>query len=340
MAPPRWVNRPEGSNWGDFGPDDELGRLNLITPDKVLAGAKEVREGLSFCLSLPLDMPAAVRGDRFPPRLFATGHDHGAMNLPFDHSYPGSTGVFCDDAVEMCLQFSTQWDALSHVGAQFDADGDGVAETVYYNGWRGGEHVLGHAEAEALGKPAGAHRLGVETYAEKAIQSRGVLLDFERHFGPQQRALRYAELKGLLDADGIEVAPGDILCLHSGMARLIVESDGLAEEAAVRQHGAELDGSDPELLKWIADSGVAAIVADNFAVERLQTLDPQGERRPLLPIHELCLFKLGIPLGELWWLSPLAQALAERRRHHFLLTAPALRLPRAVGSPVTPVATI
>ena len=47
-----------------------------------------------------------------------------------------------------------------------------------------------------------------------------------------------------------------------------------------------------------------------------------------------------MPLGELWWLTPLAEALAERGRHHFLLTAPALRLPRAVGSPVTPVATI
>ena len=34
----RWKHRPEGSNWGDFGPDDQLGRLNLLTPEKVRAG--------------------------------------------------------------------------------------------------------------------------------------------------------------------------------------------------------------------------------------------------------------------------------------------------------------
>lgn len=53
----RWVKRPDGSTWGDFGADDQLGRLNLLTAEKVLQGAAEIREGLSFCLSLPLDMP-------------------------------------------------------------------------------------------------------------------------------------------------------------------------------------------------------------------------------------------------------------------------------------------
>jgi hypothetical protein len=52
---PRWKRRPEGSTWGDFGPDDELGRLNLVTPAKVLQGIAEVRSGRNFCLSLPLD---------------------------------------------------------------------------------------------------------------------------------------------------------------------------------------------------------------------------------------------------------------------------------------------
>jgi hypothetical protein len=48
----RWKHRPEGSNWGDFGPNDELGRLNLLTPDKVLQGVAEVREGRSFWITL------------------------------------------------------------------------------------------------------------------------------------------------------------------------------------------------------------------------------------------------------------------------------------------------
>jgi len=45
MTSPRWRNRPDGSNWGEFGPDDECGRLNLLTPAKVLQGIAEVREG-------------------------------------------------------------------------------------------------------------------------------------------------------------------------------------------------------------------------------------------------------------------------------------------------------
>ena len=56
----RWKHRPEGSNWGDFGDDDQLGSLNHITPDRVCAAVGEVREGLSFCLSLPLDFPGGT----------------------------------------------------------------------------------------------------------------------------------------------------------------------------------------------------------------------------------------------------------------------------------------
>jgi len=49
----RWERRPEGSTWGDWGEDDELGRINLITSGKVLEGVREVQAGKSFCLSLP-----------------------------------------------------------------------------------------------------------------------------------------------------------------------------------------------------------------------------------------------------------------------------------------------
>ena len=56
-ATPRWTRRPQGSNWGDFGPDDQQGRMNLITPEVRLAAMREVREGKLFVLSLPLDFP-------------------------------------------------------------------------------------------------------------------------------------------------------------------------------------------------------------------------------------------------------------------------------------------
>jgi len=60
----RW---PSGGNSGPrihlgrLRDDDELGRVNLITPEKVLQGVREVEAGVSFCLSLPLDYPAAPR---------------------------------------------------------------------------------------------------------------------------------------------------------------------------------------------------------------------------------------------------------------------------------------
>ena len=67
----RWKNRPNGSNWGDFGENDELGRLNLIDEAKVMQGANEIKVGKTFCLSLPLDFPGGnvLSPVRYPPEL-------------------------------------------------------------------------------------------------------------------------------------------------------------------------------------------------------------------------------------------------------------------------------
>jgi hypothetical protein len=90
----------------------------------------------------------------------------------------------------------------------------------------------------------------------------------------------------------------------------------------------------------VADSQVAALVADNYAVEGLLGRDPDESRHSFLPLHHLCLFRLGVPLGEMWFMDELAKWLRENNRSRFLLTAPPLRLPGAVGSPLTPVATV
>ena len=84
---------------------------------------------------------------------------------------------------------------------------------------------------------------------------------------------------------------------------------------------------DESLLEWIADSQISALVADNYAVEGLVGGKRPEGRHSLLPIHHLCLFKLGVPLGELWYLHELAAWLREHDRSRFLLTAPPLRLP-------------
>ena len=80
----RWKVRPTGSNWGDFGEDDQLGRLNLVTPERRRAAAQEVREGIAFCLSLPLDCPATVLNPRrFPPQIsYSMRGEDPVVNFP------------------------------------------------------------------------------------------------------------------------------------------------------------------------------------------------------------------------------------------------------------------
>src|SRR5437588_515402 len=254
---PRWHLRPEGSTWGDFGPNDQLGRLNLLTPEKVRQGVAEVREGRTFCLSLPLDYPggSVLNPRRHPPVLRPTRRSNGPnFNYVLARDDPNMTDVVNDDLVVMHLQYSTQWDSLAHVGSLFDADGDGVPEPCFYNGFRAGVDIVGPSDIEDSGPTAEprstsqANALGVERMAEACCQGRGVMID----------------------------------------------------------------------LPALAQAGCCAA----------------------LPLHEHCLFKLGVNLGELWYLTPLAKWLRENKRYRFLLTAPPLRLPGAVGSPATPIATV
>jgi kynurenine formamidase len=142
-----------------------------------------------------------------------------------------------------------------------------------------------------------------------------------------------------MKSQGAVVEPGDMVCFHTGFGRKIMAMNRQPDHHTLHNSCAALDGRDPRLQEWVYDSGVAALISDNFAVERYPSKTGTG-RRPLLPLHELCLFKLGIHLGELWWLSELADYMRAAGRTRFLLTAPPLRLPGAVGSPATPIATV
>jgi kynurenine formamidase len=349
MMSRRWRHRPEGANWGDFGDDDRIGRLNLLTPERVRRAAEEVKEGRAFCLSLPLDLPggSTLNPHRHPPRLLAAERRPGASNYLFalGDEKPGATDVLCDDAVLLFTQYSTQWDALGHVGQRFDADGDGVAEHVFYNGWRAPEDFSPPSAPgpDGLRTGAKAHALGIDRMAETAVQGRGVLVDLRHHRCPRGGgAVGGAELLGIMAADGAAVEPGDILCLRTGFAELLIEMEGRPDHDQLHAGCAVLDGRDPALLDWISRSGVAAIAADNYAVEAYPARPCEAGRDSCaaLPLHEHCLFKLGLPLGELWHFGELAGWLRAAGRSRFLLTAPPLRLPGAVGSPVTPVATV
>ena len=118
----RWKHRPPNSNWGEFGPDDQRGRMNYVTREKVLQGAAEVKEGRTFCLSLPLDYPGGnvLNPRRNPPRLAPTVRAGKANSLLRFGDENRAHRVVCDDLVLLTLQYSTQWDSLP-TSAQFDA---------------------------------------------------------------------------------------------------------------------------------------------------------------------------------------------------------------------------
>jgi kynurenine formamidase len=349
MTNPRWKLRPKGSTWGDFGVDDQLGRLNLLTPEKVLQGIAEVKLGKSFCLSLPLDYPGGnvLSPRRFPPKLAPTMRgDKPNMAFPLSKEDPRLVDVACDDLVVMHLQYSTQWDSLAHVGAQFDVDGDGKPEMVFYNGFRAGEDVVGPIDYRdggeiKIGEHVGAKKLGIENVATTCVQGRGVMVDLEAHYGREKSTTSYDDLMRVIEKDDVIVEKGDMVCLRTGFADVLLELNRNPDAHTVHNVCAALDGTDEKLLQWITDSGIVAIFADNYAVERLPRIRPcEHDHCEGAPLHMHCLFRLGVYLGEMWLLSELADWLRANKRSRFLLTAPPLRLPGAVGSPATPVATV
>ncbi len=336
---PHWINRPDGSNWGEFGADDQLGTLNYIGDAERRAAAGEIRDGRAFCLSLPLDLPGrlSLNPRRKPPRLAPTClGDTPYINYPLSEVDPLLRDVLSDDQVLLSTQYSTQWDSLAHVGALFDADGDGVAERCYYNGHRADVDVLGSGAEGEHGSYA--RRLSVSEMARTPVQGRGVLIDFTRHFGIERVVVNRSMLEEVIAAQGVELRRGDILMLRTGYAEALWDMQGQPDPERLSRTGAVLDGTDAALKEWITESRIAAIAADNYAVENPDT-DPHACCLRL-PLHHHCLFKLGMPLAELWYFRDLAKALEASGRSAVFLTAPPLYLRGAIGSPVTPVATI
>jgi kynurenine formamidase len=314
--------------------------MNLLNAEGRLRAVKEVKAGRAFCLSHPLDRPGGnvLNVSRYAPVFHPVKRDGLVyFNLAFQQADPRFTDVGSDEAVMLYTQYSTHWDGFPHKGSLFDADGDDVPEKVFYNGYQ----IVDGAGRGTQGE-LGAVALGIQGMAETGVQGRGVMIDLRHHLNDERVEVGYDRLEMIMKVDGVRVEKGDIVCIHTGLGQLIRDAKGKLDPS-IRRACAVLDGYDKRLLEWIADSGLAAIASDNLAVERSSTLgaDPRlPHRGPALPLHEHCLFKLGIHLGELWYLTELAAWLRQNRRSCFLLTAPPLRLPGAAGSPVTPVATV
>ncbi len=175
--------------------------------------------------------------------------------------------------------------------------------------------------------------------AKKCLQGRGVMIDLFAHFGRRKHAVTYDDLMRVMAADGIKIEPGDFVCLRTGFDEVIFEQKGKPTEEAMHQTCTGLDGSDTKLHQWITESKLVALMADNYAVE-VHNAPLKPGQCAALPLHQHCLFKTGVNLGEIWRLSELADWLRANNRSRFLMTAPPLNLPGAVGSPANAIATV
>src|SRR5258708_21318267 len=177
--------------------------------------------------------------------------------------------------------------------------------------------------------------------AAAGVQGRGVMIDLEAHFGRGEKFVSFDELMGIMEADKVTVEEGDLVCFRTGYDRVILGMNKNPDAATLAASPcAALDGRDERLLNWITKSGAVALISDNRAVEASPSRPGEEDHCASLPIHAHCLFKLGACLGEIWWLSELADWLRTNNRSRFLLTAPPLRLPGAVGSPANAIATV
>ncbi len=188
--------------------------------------------------------------------------------------------------------------------------------------------------------PSGAHRLGIQNAAAHGIQGRGVLVDLLSPFGEDRHLVGYDDLMRVMEAQDVTVEESGHPLPLTGFTDVIMHMDGNPDGDVLARTCAVLDGRDTRLLNWIADSRISALVADNYAVEQLPAAGSRRPRRRPCRCTITASSSWACRWVKLWWLSALAAHLKAAGRSRFLLTAPPLRLPRAVGSPVTPIATV
>jgi kynurenine formamidase len=311
------ADAPPGSAWGVFGRDDQIGTLNLLTPERRAAAAGLARRGATFNLDLPLDLPATpFFAHRAPPTHRLVGRRDGNSR---------------DDYLDgFALQYSSQWDGLRHMRSPRHG---------FYN-WTSDADVDDVVDG----------RLGIHHVAGHGIVGRGVLLDVARHLEARgdapapdaRRELPTALLDEVARAEGVELRVGDVLLLRTGVGAM------LHAEAAAGKRSAQprTDYAGPGLeasgatLAWLWDRHVAAVASDNVAVEAwppasASELELELEKA-FLHFHAIPL--LGLTFGELFDLEALAADCARDGVYEMLFVGKPLMLRGGVGSPANALA--
>ncbi len=214
---------------GRLGRRRPVGSCEFANTGKVKAAVSEVQDGRSFCLSLPLDLPGgnSVNPKRHPPKFGVVNHPPGSdgvyYNLVWKDYQDGNMDVSSDECTTLWNQYSTQWDSFAHVGSLFDANGDGEPESVYYNGFRAGEEILGPDHADGMG----ARALSVGGMAKAGMQGRGVILDMVPHVGRGELLLAMTALWKCSTRIRSIVEEGDFFLFHTGWDDMILDMAGI-----------------------------------------------------------------------------------------------------------------
>ena len=310
------------SNWGRWGPDDQLGTLNLIDEAARLRGVASVVDGTALHLGIPMSEAEGIQMGFIEGRVNPT-HTMVAVNHP-QSDLPGWV-AFSEDVVSFAVQCATHWDGLAHASYGPAPDGGRL-----YNGF-----------PAASITEAGASRLGIQQIS--TLVSRGILLDVARAKGVELLepgyAITPADLDSAVAIAGIAVEPGDVLLVRTGQAAHLAlpGRPGVGGQDPVRNLIAytwPTPGLTVATAGWFHDHDVAAVAIDTMVLE----VYPCESDDLFLPVHLLHLVEMGMTQGQNWFLDELADACAADGRYSFLLDATPLPLTAALGSPVNPVA--
>lgn len=305
---------PVGSAWGLWGDDDELGTLNLLTPERQIAAASLVKQGKSFGLSLPLNRQPS---DSFFHRPVA---DHKILKK----GYPAF-----DDHLVMNTQSSTHWDGLRHFA---HITGRDPMEPRFYN----------NTTADEIVGPNANDRLGIQNLAKHGIVGRGVLLDYKGWCEAQgadefvgtghQKAVTVKELEEVAKHQGIKFLPGDILLIRYGWTK------GYLKMGTIQKQKWSGQGKDLELigienttaaLEWLWNTHFSAIASDSPTFECWPAKDK---------LHETILGLWGCPIGEFFDLEELAEDCRKDGVYEFLFTSAPIHIIGGVAGPANPLA--
>lgn len=289
---------PPPSKWG---PEDERGAANRITPDKVLTSMKLVREGRVY--ELGRDYEAGM--PLFPGR-------HYSLTIPGSPSggpFGKNNIVYHEEMVSGQIgQVGTQFDGFGHIGVRVGG------EDVFFNGFK----------LKDFGSGGGLQRLGVEKTGP--FVTRGVLIDIAGFKGvdrlPVGTVITPGDLQSALEKQSTTLSAGDVVLINTGHGALwMVDNE---------EYNRGAPGIGMEAARWLADQEIVMTGADTSSVEVVPFEDPEMA----YPVHEEMLVRQGIYNIENLDLSELA----EDGVYEFLFMFAPVKFKGATGSPGNPIA--